>query len=690
MALAINPTTPATLYAGTYDGVFKSTDSGGTWAAVNTGLTTLQVGALAINPTTPATLYAGTGGMYDGGGVFKSTDSGGTWAAANTGLTNLTVVALAINPTTPATLYAGTSGGGVFKSTNSGGTWTAINTGLTILYVRALAIDPTTLATLYAGTGGGVFKSTDSGGTWAAANTGLPTGAMGLPSNVLALAINPTTPATLYAGTNGDGVFKSTDSGGTWAAANTGLTSAPNVNALAINPTTPQTLYAGTSDFDYHGGVFKSTDSGGTWAAANTGLPNVAVNALALDPTGATTLYAGLQGQSVWQLTPLASPGPTAVVSGTATICASGSTPIQAVLTGTGPWNVTWSDSVVQSGVATSPATRNVSPSSTTTYTVTALTDANSTAQAGDLTGSAVVTVGTTPGTPSPTNNGPKCVGDPVQLSVGIVTGATYAWTGPNGFTSTQALPTLSNVTTTMAGGYSVTVTVSGCTSAPGTTNVVVNLAPATPVITAPDSALPGTAGLTASVPLHAESSYLWGITNGTITSGTGTIQITFTAGTAGTPLTLSVTETNASGCVSAPGNATVTIAPAGSADLFYTLPPCRVLDTRNPTGPLGAPPFQPGATRTFDMAASTCGIPADAVAISANLIATNVGAPGELVVFPADVSRPNTTTISFQAGRFRANNAIVVFSKSSATFSVFNNSATTVDFILDVNGFFR
>jgi len=126
------------------------------------------------------------------------------------------------------------------------------------------------------------------------------------------------------------------------------------------------------------------------------------------------------------------------------------------------------------------------------------------------------------------------------------------------------------------------------------------------------------------------------------------------------------------------------------SAGLFFTLSPCRVLDTRNPTGPLGAPPLQAGATRTFDPAASPCGIPADAVAISANLTVTNVGAPGELVVFPSDVLRPNTSALSFRAGRTRANNAIVSFSKSSTTFSIFNNSAATVDFILDVNGFFR
>jgi hypothetical protein len=63
-----------------------------------------SIQALSIDPTTPATLYAGT----FGGGVYKSTDFGGTWVAANTGLTDLSVRALAIDPTTPATLYAGT------------------------------------------------------------------------------------------------------------------------------------------------------------------------------------------------------------------------------------------------------------------------------------------------------------------------------------------------------------------------------------------------------------------------------------------------------------------------------------------------------------------------------------------------------------------------------------------------------
>jgi photosystem II stability/assembly factor-like uncharacterized protein len=93
------------------------------------------VWALAIHPQTPETLYAGTWG-----GVFKSTNGGTNWTAINTGLTYTYINALAIHPQTPETLYAGTDGG-VFKSTNGGTNWTAINNGLpTTFFVNALAI----------------------------------------------------------------------------------------------------------------------------------------------------------------------------------------------------------------------------------------------------------------------------------------------------------------------------------------------------------------------------------------------------------------------------------------------------------------------------------------------------------------------------------------------------------------------
>ena len=77
----------------------------GSWRAINAGLTDTAVFALAIDPSSPATLYAST---Y-AGGVFKTTNAGGVGAAINTGLTDdLAVSALAIDPSAPATLYAGT------------------------------------------------------------------------------------------------------------------------------------------------------------------------------------------------------------------------------------------------------------------------------------------------------------------------------------------------------------------------------------------------------------------------------------------------------------------------------------------------------------------------------------------------------------------------------------------------------
>jgi hypothetical protein len=110
-ALAIDPSHPATLYAGIYySGVYKSTNGGRSWSPANTGLTATYVQALAIDPSNPATLYATIASK-----VYKSTDGGGSWSPVNTGLTNIYVMTLAIDPSHPATLYAGTEGGGVFQ-----------------------------------------------------------------------------------------------------------------------------------------------------------------------------------------------------------------------------------------------------------------------------------------------------------------------------------------------------------------------------------------------------------------------------------------------------------------------------------------------------------------------------------------------------------------------------------------------
>ena len=125
-ALVIDPSDPSTVYAGgevsgrlgVLSGVFKLTNGGTLWTVARSGLTNPFVTALAVDPSVPSTLYAGTGG-----GVFKSTDGGAFWVVASSGLTNPNVSSLAMDPSDPFTLYAGTFGSGVFKSTDGASTW---------------------------------------------------------------------------------------------------------------------------------------------------------------------------------------------------------------------------------------------------------------------------------------------------------------------------------------------------------------------------------------------------------------------------------------------------------------------------------------------------------------------------------------------------------------------------------------
>ena len=172
ISFVFDPRSASTVYAVLYDewednaedvhvGIYKSTDSGESWNAVNDGLPPtpwgyVWVNALTIDPKNPDTLYAAT----NNSGVFKSKNGGASWSPANSGLTE-GISSLAIDPLNPNTLYAGTWDHGVFKSTDAGSTWNAVNSGLTTLSVRSLVMDPKDSTRLYAGTdGGGVFAIT--------------------------------------------------------------------------------------------------------------------------------------------------------------------------------------------------------------------------------------------------------------------------------------------------------------------------------------------------------------------------------------------------------------------------------------------------------------------------------------------------------------------------------------------------
>jgi photosystem II stability/assembly factor-like uncharacterized protein len=114
--ITIDSNTPSTVYAtARTQGLFRSSDGGHTWQAINTGVPNLSMGRSApviIDPTNPLKLYVGS----EGGGVYKSSDGGDHWIAVNSGLDDLSVEGLAMDPTDPTVLYAcGPSG--VYKTT---------------------------------------------------------------------------------------------------------------------------------------------------------------------------------------------------------------------------------------------------------------------------------------------------------------------------------------------------------------------------------------------------------------------------------------------------------------------------------------------------------------------------------------------------------------------------------------------
>lgn len=120
----------------------------------------------------------------------------------------------------------------------------------------------------------------------------------------------------------------------------------------------------------------------------------------------------------------------------------------------------------------------------------------------------------------------------------------------------------------------------------------------------------------------------------------------------------------------------------------YYTLQPCRLLDTR--IGGAGGP-LVSGIARTF-LAAGTCGVPADAVAVS--IVATVVTPPGAgyITLYAGNGALPVAATITFKTGITLSNNAIVALA-SDATGTLGAQSLLTgggVDLVIDVAGYFK
>jgi hypothetical protein len=119
----------------------------------------------------------------------------------------------------------------------------------------------------------------------------------------------------------------------------------------------------------------------------------------------------------------------------------------------------------------------------------------------------------------------------------------------------------------------------------------------------------------------------------------------------------------------------------------FYPLTPCRIADTRNPTGPLGGPSLTAQSTSSFPILASSCGLPLNAQAYSLNFAAVPKGPTlGFMTAWPAGQSRPLVASLNDPTGTVLSN-AVVVPAGTGGAVNVFTTDAT--DLVIDINGYF-
>jgi photosystem II stability/assembly factor-like uncharacterized protein len=295
ISVAVNPLTPETVYAGTWGaGVYKSTDAGATWSAMNNGLGNQYIYSLAVNPLQPDTLYAGT----HRGQLYKSVDGGRSWFWASSGIQSEAIVyTIAIDPVSPNTVYIGTRGasnngqepwnGIIYKSENGGANWYAVLTNAPEAWIQdwaySIAVHPTSPNIVFAAMHqNGVYRSLDYGNTWVRSNKGLEdyTGR--------SIAIDASKyPFYVYLGCwDTYSVFKSTDGGISWSARATGIINA-RVWWVTLDPFQPDNVYLGTQNL----GIVKSIDGGNHWNIV--GLPFHQVWGLAINPQDSQVVYSG-------------------------------------------------------------------------------------------------------------------------------------------------------------------------------------------------------------------------------------------------------------------------------------------------------------------------------------------------------------------------------------------------------------
>lgn len=254
-ALTMDYQNPNTLYAGTAN-VWQTTNGAATpWVSISASLVGVSgagaITTIAVSPVSSTTLFAGTSNSL----VWFTTNTGGTWTQIPSGLPPRYVTMVQGDPQNSATFYVTFSGfggfatgdtfGHVFSCSTTTAVCTDISSNLPNIPANDLVIDPANSSVLYVATDLGVFRSTNGGGSWSTFSNGLP--------NVAVLGLRIHIPSrTLLAATHGRSAWEMVVPNGGATPSTTAITLAPqtvavgSVGPVAMTATVTPTSGSGT------------------------------------------------------------------------------------------------------------------------------------------------------------------------------------------------------------------------------------------------------------------------------------------------------------------------------------------------------------------------------------------------------------------------------------------------------------
>ena len=240
-AVHVHPSDPSVVFAGTRDGVYRSTDAGQSFQRTNFPATR-QIWSFLVDQTNPKLIYAGGSPIS----IFRSEDTGESWkempdpAMPDRAVMPFAcrVMRMAQHPKKPGTIFAALEVNGVMSTDNHGESWTDRSADL----IR-LAQSPHLKSKLVSDT----------------YNEGMLDGH--------AIAINPADPdAVIFAARMG--LFQTRDGGETWQDMEVGRFSPTTYGRDIKVGADGSTLYAALSvaAASHDGGVYTSKDKGASWS----------------------------------------------------------------------------------------------------------------------------------------------------------------------------------------------------------------------------------------------------------------------------------------------------------------------------------------------------------------------------------------------------------------------------------------